>query len=359
MSNLSEKISVLIVDDSFFIRKVLKHLIDGQPDMFVVGEAGDGEEAILLARKLKPRVITMDYHLPKKNGLEATGEIMLSVVPAPGVLIVSAFSGSDGQGVLESLKVGAVDYIEKPSGELSLDMSSVSRKIVDKIRAIGVSSVRMNRANRHAQRKQLIDGNHSVDRHSRIVVIGASTGGPPIIEDILEQLPTNLGFSIIVVQHMSKYFTSIFAERFDRIGGYRVKEATDGDILEQNHVYVAPGDAYVTVKNVPDTEEFILEVVPKTALESQTESDIDVVLFSVAEVARDRSLGIVLTGMGSDGALGLTAIVKEGGVAFIQEPSSAVVGSMPKSARSLVTLAHILLPEDIVPQMIQLATFRG
>lgn len=343
-----EKIRVLIADDSYFVRRYLHELLTQDPDILVIGEAKDGAEAVVMATELHPDVITMDYRMPRKNGLEATAEIMLGSHPLPAVVILSAFAGTDGRETLARLRAAGALVIEKPSGEVSLDIDRIAGSIISTVKKVG-----------DVQRRIRMYARALVDRAGRnvhvrerfpaplaLVVVGASTGGPPLVEHILSSLGGGSDAAIVIVQHMSKYFTELFADRLDRISPTPVHEARDGEELVPGSIVVAPGNSAVVFERVPN---FPARVMVRLAPipEKHDERFIDTTMISAADVFGAASVGILLSGMGNDGTEGLRAIHRKGGITYVQEPSSATVASMPESAIASGAVDQVLSLEEI------------
>ncbi|MFN3328865.1 MAG: chemotaxis response regulator protein-glutamate methylesterase, partial [Fervidobacterium pennivorans] len=237
-----EKIKVMIVDDSPFMRMILKDVIDKEIDMQVVGVARDGMEAVELAIKLKPDVITMDVEMPKLNGIEALKEIMKRAPTR--IIMVSSLTEEGAEITLLALELGAVDFVTKPSGSVSMDFRKMGPELVQKIRdamKINISQILMKRkplANLRV--KSIVSG--------KVVVIGSSTGGPRSLDLVIPPLPKDFPAPILLVQHMPPGFTKSLAQRLDRISNLSVKEAEEGDVLKPGWVYVAPGDYHMGIK---------------------------------------------------------------------------------------------------------------
>lgn len=331
-SENEEKIRVLVVDDSFFIRTYLRELLRGHSNIEVVGLAASGEDAVVLVKSLKPHVVTMDYHLPGKNGIETVAEIMLGDRPLPVIIMVSAFTGSDGVRTKKMIESSGAYAIAKPSGEVSLDLEKISDSLVQKILDVGRIEVKM--------RKSLKRNKHHAISNEQftskiiplrgVVIIGASTGGPPLVEHLLSALDPHLGISVVVVQHMSDYFTSLFSERLNRVTPFIVREAKDGDTFVSGEVLVAPGGS--TLYPLPGDNSSPGKItVQKNALHSP-EVAIDNAMITVSECYHGPIVGVILSGMGEDGTEGLKAIRIRGGLSLAQDPKTSTVSGMPKHA---------------------------
>jgi two-component system chemotaxis response regulator CheB len=343
----STKIRVLIADDSFFIRTYLAELLRLDPEVEVVGAASSGDEVVALASALKPDVITMDYHMPGKNGIEATAAIMLGDRPLPAIIMLSAFSGSDGARVRKSLEASGAHVVVKPSGEVSLDIERVAGAIVKKVKEVGRIEVRVREA--YERVRQSVHP-HERNKHHHalsggVIVIGASTGGPPLVEHLLALLPPEGGEAVVIVQHMSKYFTELFAERLDRVTGFRVHEAKSGDMLLPGEALVVPGG--FSLMQMSEHGESSLRFMPQEESSELHEVTIDKTMSTIARCYGKKVVGILLSGMGHDGANGLRDISTSGGLALVQDPDTAAVRAMPEHALVAEGLHEAIRIEDI------------
>ena len=357
MTEGNRKIRVLIVDDSFFMRKLIRDLLSIDSEIEVVGEAKDGIEAVEEAARLLPDVILMDYSMPQMSGVEATGKILERPDPLPVILMLSAYTTEGADETLESLRAGAVDFISKPSGELSLDIEKVKEEIILKVKKLALVQVRKFEKIKIVKKtkNQKISSNKVI---AKVIVIGASTGGPPVLEDILSRMPANLNAILIIVQHMPKRFTETFAKRLDKISPLFVKEAEDGEVLKTGMAYVAPGGTHMKIeKGEKDNASRTDMVVRLTRepLEYGIWPAIDVSMMSAANYYPYEIMGIILTGMGDDGLEGMRAIKAVKGHTIVQDPATAVVGSMPKAVIEEGLADEILSPDEIAKRIIELA----
>lgn len=343
MNNL---IKVLIVDDSYFIRSLIRAIIEGEGDMEVVGEAGNGQEAVSQAVKLKPNVITMDFNMPELNGEESTIRIIQSMKKPPAIIMFSAKTQEGADETLRCLKAGAFDFLAKPFGEVSINLDSVRDELLDKIRL--AAKARIGKPDSETSQTQSRKfGNF----RPNVVIIGSSTGGPPVVEYILSKMPSSLKMPILIVQHMPENFTGFFAERLNRIASLNVKEAGDGDVLEAGFCYVAPGDWHSEIRTEAGKKiVFLTKTEPYFGLRPS----INRTMVSAAENFGDAVLGIILSGMGRDGVIGIEAIKNMGGVAFAQDPKTASIDSMPLSIISNGLADEVLTPEGVAARLIEL-----
>ncbi len=345
--NPQDRIRVLIADDSFFIRRYLVELLDSEKGIEIVGTASSGDEVVLLAAKLKPDVITMDYNMPGKNGIEAAAAIMLGERPLPSIIMLSAFLGEDGQEMRRTLEASGAQVISKPSGEVSLDIEKVAVQIVQKIKKAGETARMIRIASGHKIHTiidKLVELKDKQLRH--VVVIGASTGGPPLVEHLLSQIDPTHGVSIVIAQHMSKYFTGLFAERLNRVTRFTVREAKSDDVLSPGLALVVPGGFALDFHN--DKNDPGKLFLTPTML-AKHEDEIDLTMEAIAISYGGYSCGILLSGMGSDGTKGLCAIKKHGGHTIVQDPHTAIVSSMPAHAMDEGGIDAVLSVENMPP----------
>jgi len=327
--NKMKTIKVLVVDDSFFMRKLLRELLEQEKDIEVVGDAKNGVEAVGEAIRLKPDVITMDYNMPKMTGAEAIVEILAQVSAPllPRIVMLSAYTTEGAEATLECFRAGAVDAIEKPSGELSLDIETIHADIVKKVRSASRAKVFVSGVMTQKKRR-VRPGKRSGGVNSDIVVIGSSTGGPPVVEDIVVGLPKNFSVPVVVVQHMPPFFTRVFASRLDRMTAATVKEVMEGEVLRAGTVYIAPGDYHVVFKKTTDNL-YTIHLNQDPPVHGLRPS-IDVSMESAAKIFGKKTVGVELTGMGEDGHKGMEIIKSVGGKTIVQDPKTAVIASMPQ-----------------------------
>ncbi len=316
-------VKVLVVDDSALVRKMLGDIIRSDPQMEVVGTASNGLEAVKAAAELDPDVITMDIHMPEMDGLTALEHIMKKN-PRP-VVMLSALTRRGAVPTIRSLELGAVDFIAKPA-HLPAEARAMSEDVLGKIRMAAGTASTMRRsafqaprlASRFKERKPAT---------AKAIVFGASAGGPKALAEILPELPENIPASIIVVQHLPAVFTRTFAERLDYRSGISVKEAERGDRLEPGLALVAPGGFNLVV-----TKGGSGRVALKEADSVKASPAIDVTMASVAELYGEDAIGVLMTGMGTDGAEGMARIKEMKGKTVAQDESTSLVFGMPRAA---------------------------
>ena len=320
-------IRVLVVDDSAFVRQALVRMLASAPDIEVVGTAVDGKDGLEKTLILQPDVVTLDIKMPRMGGLEALRRIMTEC-PVP-VLLMSSLTSEGGEITLRGLELGALDFVDKSSVQGHMNLLSLAEEVKAKVRALA----RVPRDRVHPAGGVLLEppvapaAPHA--RGAEVVVIGTSTGGPPALQAIIPKLPLGLATAILVVQHMPIGFTRSLADRLDSRSAVPVREAQDGESVAPGVVLIAPAGRHMKVRRRGTVTRVWLDEEPRSALHRPS---VDVLMASVAKVYGARSLGVVLTGMGSDGVEGLRAIRQTGGRTFAESEESCVIYGMPKAA---------------------------
>lgn len=317
-------IRVLVVDDSALMRKLIPQMLAGDPAIEVVGTAMDGNFALKKIDELKPNVVTLDLEMPGLNGIDTLKEIMRRE-PVP-VIVFSSHSIEGASVTMKALGLGAFDFVTKPK-DATTHMAETSRELIAKVKAAADSKVRpriLAGLPRKLEKLPVSAGNPT-----KVVAIGISTGGPQALEYLLSHLPGDFPGVIVVVQHMPEGFTDMFARRLDEICQLRVKEAQSGDVLQPGRVLICPGSRHMKVKRLPMGDVAVLSDEPRV---NGHRPSADVLMRSVAEEFRTNAVGVLMTGMGDDGAEGLGAIKREGGLTIAQSEESCVVYGMPKAA---------------------------
>jgi two-component system chemotaxis response regulator CheB len=331
MEAAEKKTRVLIVDDSAFMRKVLEEIIRTDPKMEVVGQAKDGREALAMLVSLQPDVLTMDINMPRMDGLEAT-ELIMTQNPRP-IVIVSSESRHGASSALRALELGAIDFVAKPSSGIDLDMKNVRDELLRKLKmAAKVRVVRT--AARHDPTASAPPRAHaesakeaaSADARFPLVVIAASTGGPATLMRMLPRFPKDFPAPVVLVQHMPAAFTSQLSVQLAEVARIRVKEAEAGEALCPGTFYVCPGSHHLRISLTGRLE---LDDGPRI---SGYRPCADVTFESAAAYAGANIVGVVLTGMGSDGARGIQAVKAGRGRVLVQDEASSVIFGMPAEA---------------------------
>ncbi|MGK2905684.1 MAG: protein-glutamate methylesterase/protein-glutamine glutaminase [Desulfuromonadales bacterium] len=329
------KVRVLVIDDSAFNRRTLIKMLESLPDVEVVGYACDGEEGLRKVIDLHPDLITLDLEMPRMDGFTLL-RIVMQKQPTP-IIVVS--SRSDDEDVFKALELGAVEFVRKPSAQVSPLLMDIREEFLAKVRDVTTANLNnlmararmagkpQERAAQRAARLNLL--NDSLRLDFRMVVIGASTGGPPALQNIFSAIQDDIPVAFAVAQHMPPGFTRTFAERLNRCSALDIREAVDGDIVRPGQVLIAPGG---------NNLEFFTrgaEVIARVSEAQERQRylpSIDTLFTSAAGIFQRRLLGVVLTGMGNDGAMGVCAIKNHGGTVFAEAEESCVVFGMPKES---------------------------
>lgn len=349
--HVAQVIRVLIVDDSPLITSLFKAMLDGLPDIQVVGEATNGQDAIRLALRLRPHIITMDIRMPKMDGLEAIRQIM-RIEPMPIVVVSSSVYASDYNIAFNAIEAGALTVIEKPRGLNEKDYDFAREQLITAIRTL--SSVNLiPRRHKNVEHAALIGPKtamlHSyVLRAVQVIAIASSTGGPPVLAQILSRLPADFSIPILIVQHNLPAFMPAMVDWLSTRTKIPLALVKEGMRLENGHVYVAPGEAHTTV-----TADRTLHLDQSPPVKGYRPSATR--LFqSVAAAFDQNSIGIVLTGMGDDGADGLTDMAATGAYIMVQDEISSVVFGMPRAAIERHLADEILSPEEMATRLTKL-----
>ena len=340
-------IRVLVVDDSSVVREFLVHILSSDPDISVLGTARDGEEAVEFVRRHRPDVITMDIHMPKLNGLDAT-RLIMETDPTPIVIVSGSEDPSEVATTFNAMDVGALAVLRRPAGIGHPDHESMAQDMVQTVKLMSEVKVVRRWPRNWDSVSALQSANLGLPREPakiRVVAIGASTGGPPALETILTALPRNFPVPILVVQHMSPGFISGFARWLGTSSGLPVHVPTHGELLLPGHVYVAPDEHQMKV----DREGKI--VLTKTDSEHGLRPSISYLFRGVAAVYGAEAVAGLLTGMGRDGASELRLLKEHGAVTFAQDRDSCVVHGMPGEAIKL-DAAMLILPLEKIARVL-------
>jgi two-component system chemotaxis response regulator CheB len=355
-TSATKKYKVLIVDDSAFMRKVLETILSADDQFQVVGQAKDGREAVTLAESLKPDVITMDINMPHMDGLQATAQIM-TTNPRP-IVIVSSESREGASSTLKALELGAIEFVAKPSSGIDLDMNSVKEELLRKVRMSakvrvvrtasrlastvqGVKDTAASAAPRAAAPARA-QQNPPLDQRFPIVVLGASTGGPATVMRLAPGFTRDFPAAVFLVQHMPATFTTQYAAQLSEFTSIRVKEAEPNEPVQPGTLYICPGAQH-------------LRITPTGRIQLDGSSGringylpcIDITMESAAAYGGAMTIGVVLTGMGNDGAAGAKAIQSVGGLVIAQDEATAVIFGMPAEAIKAANVEHVLGIDDI------------
>ena len=346
----SNKIKVLCVDDSALIRDLLREIINSQPDMEVVAVAPDPLVARDLIKRHNPDVLTLDVEMPRMDGLDFL-ERLMRLRPMP-VLMVSSLTQSGSEITLRALELGALDFVAKPALGIRSGMLEYANDIAEKIRAAAKSRPRQARQAQSAPRVAL---KAPLTSSEKLIIIGASTGGTEAIRAVLEPLPANSP-AILIAQHMPGGFTRSFAERLDRLCQLTVKEASDGERVLPGHVYIAPGGVHL--KLVRSGANYVARLDESPTVNRHRPS-VDVLFESAAAQAGRNAIGVILTGMGKDGAAGLLQMREAGSPTLAQDEASCVVFGMPREAIAVGGAVEVISLDDIPERLMSLVAASG
>lgn len=333
--NSKDKIKVLVVDDSMVFREILSRGLSSDPSIEVVAKAVDPFDARDKIIKYQPQIITCDIQMPKMNGIEFIKRLMPQY-PLP-IVVISTIS----EAVFDAMDAGAVDFVTKPDIKLVNDVEAFINEVIIKVKIASISKISVLKTNNvitKTNRKSFIDSG------IKIIAIGASTGGTEAINNLLKVMPNSSIPGIVIVQHIPPVFSRMFAERLDACTQLSVKEAQTGDIVERGRVLIAPGDRHMKIvkhRNTYKVECFIGDKVNGHC------PSVDVLFNSVAKESKNQAIGIILTGMGYDGAKGLLAMRKAGAKTIGQDERSSVVYGMPKVAYNIGAVQNQLPLENI------------
>jgi two-component system, chemotaxis family, protein-glutamate methylesterase/glutaminase len=319
-------IRVLVVDDSAYVRKVVKQMLSRSPFIEVVGTAGDGEEALEMVEHLQPDVVTCDLIMPGKDGVAfVRGQMARKPLP----IVIVSIANESGELALAALDAGAIDFVQKPTALATEKVFEVSDELIEKVKAAALVSMKHLRpvatapaaapAPALAMRRGLID----------IIVVGISTGGPQALKHLIPQLPANLAVPLVIVMHMPVGYTEMYARKLNETSPLTVVEARQGDAVEPGVVLLAPAGRHLSFRRSENGKVVVhLDARP---FDTPHRPSVDVLFQSAAEIFRDRTLGVVMTGMGSDGKQGAAWIKAQGGLIFTEAEESCVVYGMPCS----------------------------
>jgi len=336
------RIKVLCVDDSALIRKLLTEIVNKQPDMEMVATAPDPLIARDYIKQYKPDVITLDVEMPKMDGLDFL-ERLMRLHPLP-VIMISSLTNKGSEITLTALELGAVDFVAKPQMQLKEVMTQYSNIIADKIRA--ASKARILPRNGRTTLTKIIST--PLTGSEKIIAVGSSTGGTDALNRLLTPLPRNSP-GLVIAQHMPPGFTGSFAKRLDKSCQISVKEAEDGDRVLPGHAYIAPGALHMELAR--SGANYIVKLNDSTPVNRHRPS-VDVLFKSVAKTAGKNALGVILTGMGNDGAQGLLDMRNSGAYTLAQSEASCVIFGMPREAIALNAAAEIVDLDDMPQRML-------
>jgi len=314
---------VVVIDDSAYVRKVVREILSRSPFLEVVGTARDGREALDLVEQLDPDVVTCDLIMPELDGV---GFVREQMKRRPVPIIIMSVAKETAEAALTALDAGAIDFVQKPTALASEKIFEVSNELIEKVKAAG--NIALNRLPTPQPKiaatvEATVAGTHSVD----VVVLGISTGGPQALKRLIPQLPADFPVPVVMVMHMPVGYTEMYAAKLNESSNLEVREAAEGDEVKPGCVFLAQAGRHLTLKRHADGKVIThLDARPFSTLHRPS---VDVLFQSAAEVYGNRVLGVVMTGMGSDGKQGAAWIKSQGGLVFTEAESSCVVYGMP------------------------------
>ena len=343
-----KSVRVLVVDDSALMRKLIPQIIERDPSIHVVGTAMDGEFAMKKVAELEPHVITLDLEMPRMDGMETLKAITRQY--RTPVIVVSAHSTQGATSTFKALSLGAFDFVAKPKEAASAHMEVIANELISKIKVAAQTKVP------RTLQQYVVEPSPQIAKTSapkaaptKIVAIGVSTGGPNAVHYVLSQLPADFPGTILIVQHMPEGFTEMFARRLDESCAIEVKEAQSGDLLIAGRALICPGNRHMKVKRMPLGQMVVLSDEDRV---NGHRPSVDVLFRSVAQEFGSQALGLIMTGMGEDGAEGLGEMKRAGAITVAQSEESCVVFGMPKAA---IERGHALrvVPLDAIANTLQ------
>lgn len=339
------------MDDSAFMRSALKGMITTDPTMDVVATARDGEEAIEKVKIFRPDLVTMDIEMPRMDGLTAV-KIIMKECPVP-ILVVSSLTSEGAQVTMEAMEAGAVDYLSKDLGSRSLNIMNIQDDLLKRIKVIIGSHYRFKPFSDAPviKRSPIKLARPSMTGNVLAVAVGVSTGGPKALQEVIPYFPKDFAVPIIIVQHMPEAFTKPFAERLNSTSELLVKEAEHGEILKPGMAMVARGGKHLRVHR--DKLDAVIELSPDPQ-DSLYRPSVNEMMLSVVRAYGGRVLGVVMTGMGNDGCIGMHAIKNAGGKTIVQDEASCVVYGMPKAVVDDGCADKIVSLESLAPEIINM-----
>jgi two-component system, chemotaxis family, protein-glutamate methylesterase/glutaminase len=342
---MSERVRVLVVDDSALMRKLIPNILARDPMIDVVGTAMDGAFALKKIEELRPDVVTLDLEMPRMDGME-TLRLIMKRAPLP-VIMVSTHSKEGAYATFKALALGAIDFVAKPKEASSGHLDAIATQLIEKIKVAKRAAGGRMGAPAMAEPPLPVKKNAraALPPH-RIIAIGVSTGGPIALQFVLSQIPAEFTGSLLIVQHMPEGFTEMFARRLDECCELEVQEAKSGDLLLAGRALICPGNRHMMVRRMPRGDMVVLS---DSAPVNGHRPSVDVLFHSVSQEFGPMSVGVLMTGMGEDGAEGLGALKAAGGVTIAQSEDTCVVPGMPRAA-ILKGYANRIVPLDSIGQ---------
>ncbi|MCB1984171.1 MAG: chemotaxis response regulator protein-glutamate methylesterase [Burkholderiales bacterium] len=344
------KIRVLIIDDSALVRKMLTEIINSQPDMEVIGAAPDPIIAREMIRELNPDVLTLDVEMPKMDGLDFL-ERLMRLRPMP-VLMISTLTEKGSEVTFRALELGAVDFIAKPKIDIASGLQEYAYQIAYKIRIAKQARIKRHSAapksDAATKTQSLPVLTNRIASTEKLIIVGSSTGGTEALNEFLSQLPPNCP-GILIAQHMPETFTKSFAERLNKLCKISVVEAQGGERVLPGHAFIAPGHSHLLLQR--SGANYMTEL-SKSEPVNRHRPSVDVLFSSAARTAGKNAIGVILTGMGKDGAAGMLEMHDAGAYNFAQDEASCVVYGMPKEAVAVGGVDEIVPLHDMARKVL-------
>lgn len=341
------RVKVLIVDDSAFVRKVIREILSSQPGIEVVGAARDGAEGLRLAEELQPDVVTCDLVMPVLDGV---GFVRRQIARRPIPILILTASPQDAVLVVEALSAGAVDFMQKPSALATDELRAIQQELVEKV--LASARARESTLRPDPDTLPILTGMPAGKRaRIEIVVLGISTGGPQALRALLPRFPADFPVPIAIVLHMPVGYTAAFADKLNQMSPLNVQEAKDGDILHPGVVLLAPAGRHLTLQR--NDRGAVLAQLSIKPIEKLHRPSVDVLFQSAAETYRDKTLGVIMTGMGDDGKQGAAWIKSQGGTVLTEAEDSCVIYGMPRSVVEAGLSDAAIHLEDMAKRIIE------
>ncbi len=348
------KKKILVVDDSAFMRKVIADMIESDPELQVIGVAKNGEEAIERIKELSPDVVTLDIEMPKMDGLTAL-KIIMERDPLP-VIMLSSLTKKGAEETMKALDLGAFEFITKPSSLVKVSTPEMREELIGKLKLACKTKIRKPVPIARPVRPIMPSPSFDTPAHKgsvgfkKIIAIGTSTGGPRALQDVIPFIPGSIDASILIVQHMPPGFTKSLADRLDGMSQIKVKEAEDGDIMQAGHAYLAPGDSHIKVTK--QSGRFVIKLDNGDRVSGHKPS-VDAMMYSIVELKEKNVIGVIMTGMGSDGADGMKKLKDQKGFVIAQDEESCIVFGMPKSAIKIGGVDKVVSLSNIASEIVK------
>lgn len=346
---LKEKIKVVIVDDSAFMRKSISIMLESDPSIEIVGTAKNGLEGFELVNQLKPDIVTLDIEMPVMDGLTALAKIMKTCPTS--VLMVSSLTTEGAESTLKAMELGAIDFIPKELSYVNVNIIKIKEDLVKKVKEIVShkrSTDRLNRLQKLAGYKKEKREYHSKsipEIDYKALAIGISTGGPLALQKVIPRLSGKINLPVFIVQHMPPKFTKSLADRLNNMSQMEVKEAEDREIVRNGVVYIAPGGHHMKVKSL-NGKGYVISI-EDTPINSLHKPSVDVMMSSVVDIYGRKTLGLIMTGMGKDGLEAMKYLKRINGTCLAQDEASSIVYGMPKAVVDAGIIDAVLSIDEI------------